>query len=530
MTSHSIRTWLACLLFGFAASFLAASAGAQDFSAPSSIPPQAAANEGPIAELARMPAVTPASNARVNELEQRLAELETRLDAKDEKPAGAAGEGYEVGSDLGMSAKWNHGVEFSSKNKDFKIHVGGRTQVDAVGLWSEPGALAGAGGVGDQDAVDFRRARLRIDGTIYEFYEFAAEYDLMNTVNDDPTAGGTENNVINVPAPTDLWWSFKEVPYFQNIRVGNMKEPIGLEHMTSSRFLDFMERSFNQDLFTGAFNNGFSPGIMAYDTIWDERGAWAIGLFKNTANVFAYNTGDGEGALTGRFTYLPYYDEPTKGRYLWHVGVAGSVRDPDQDRVRFRSRGSLRNGPGSLNPVFVDSGFVTCQQQTMFGLESAVVWGPWLFQGEFIGSNLIDAVGNGNGAPIGTPIGNPFVYGYYVEAMYFLTGEHREYESRAGGGAFGRVIPLENAYLIGHDGCRFFSRGAWQLGLRYSHADVSDLGLDGGIVQDVTLGLNWFLNPNMKWQFNYIYCHRDARNSTNNGDIDGIGVRFAHDF
>ncbi len=37
-----------------------------------------------------------------------------------------------------------------------------------------------------------------------------------------------------------------------NIRVGNQKEPVGFERLVSSRFLPFMERSYNQDVFYGA--------------------------------------------------------------------------------------------------------------------------------------------------------------------------------------------------------------------------------------------------------------------------------------
>ncbi|MCY2965569.1 MAG: hypothetical protein NT069_18385, partial [Planctomycetota bacterium] len=47
-----------------------------------------------------------------------------------EKEKAPADEWYEVGSDLSMSASWNNGLELSTKNKDFRVHVGGRTQFD----------------------------------------------------------------------------------------------------------------------------------------------------------------------------------------------------------------------------------------------------------------------------------------------------------------------------------------------------------------------------------------------------------------
>ena len=125
------------------------------------------------------------------------------------------------------------------------------------------------------------------------------------------------------------------------------------------------------------------------------------------------------------------------------------------------------------------------------------------------------------------------VQGYYVEGLYFLTGEFREYDRKSGD--FGRkpVTPCENFFWRQKDGCRYFGPGAWQIGMRYSKLDLSNSGLNGGTIQDVTLGINWFWNPNVKWQLNYVITMRDAPAAVGNvgdGTIHGIGMRFAHDF
>jgi phosphate-selective porin OprO/OprP len=441
---------------------------------------------------------------------------------------------YVVGADNKMSATWKNGLELASPGKDFRVHVGGRTQIDEVNYNASP-AFNNTGGssIGDADTLNFRRGRLRIDGDCYGTMDWCVEYDFFNNTNLDPGTVATDANgrVVNVPAPTDVWWTFKELPIIGNLRIGNQKEPIGLEHMTSSRFLDFMERSFNQDLFTGPFNNGFTPGIAMSRTLLDDRASINLGVYKNTNNVFAYGVGDGEYAATGRVTWLPYYDEASNGRSLVHLGLSGSFRDADENRVRERTRGSLRNGPSAFNPVFADSGFVAADNQKLVGLEAAAVFGPLLLQGEFVGSYVQDIAG-------GPQYGTYFTNGYYVEALYFLTGEHREYENRFGGGAFGRVVPHENAFLVRDcNGSWLFGRGSWQVGARYSKADLRDSGIDGGIVQDMTLGLNWFLNPNTKIQWNYVMTWRDAPGTAgvNNpllgdGEIHGFGMRVAHDF
>ncbi|GDY09543.1 hypothetical protein LBMAG52_30290 [Planctomycetia bacterium] len=429
---------------------------------------------------------------------------------------------------------WNNGIEWMSPDKAFKAHVGGRTQFDSVWYQAEAGALTGAGGLGSQDGVGFRRARIRVDGTIYESIEYVTEWDFVNTTNANPGVAGapgatTENNIINVTAPTDVWVRFKDIPLIGNIQVGNIKEPIGFEHLTSSRYLNFMERSFNQDLFTGAFNNGFTPGIMAHNTYAEEHGTWAVGLYKNTANIYAWNVGDGEGAVTGRVTYLPLLDEEC--HQLIHIGLSGSSRDPDQNRVRYRTR-DMRQGNGSLATVFADTGFFTASQAYFAGAELVGVNGPLSFQAEWIGAWSTNAVSQSStaSAATGTALGTVYVQNFYVEGHYFLTGETREYEKKAG--AFGRVIPLKNARWKG--GC--YEPGAWQLAFRYDHADLNDSGVDGGRLNSYTFGVNWFLNPNMKVQANYALTERDRGISqvqaatVDNGLIHGFGMRLAYDF
>jgi phosphate-selective porin OprO and OprP len=114
----------------------------------------------------------------------------------------------------------------------------------------------------------------------------------------------------------------------------------------------------------------------------------------------------------------------------------------------------------------------------------------------------------------------------YVELLYFLTGEHQEYEKRDG--AFGRVVPRNNLRWRKGDGCG--GCGAWQVGARFSYLDLTDKAINGGQVYDWTAGLNWFLNPNMKVQFNYIVEHRDAPQDVAQGWMNGFGVRAAYDF
>ncbi len=460
--------------------------------------------------------VTDTLDARLKALEQEIQILKARP-VPEIKPA-------PIPDPLGMTGKWNNGLEFGSNNKAIKVHVGGRTQIDTV-FWGNSHSMDNTGGITSQDAVNFRRARLRIDGTMYEIIDFAFEYDFANQFNVNPGTPATEANNAAVPAITDAWVNFKEVPMLGNIKVGNFKDPLGMEHLTSSRYLEFMERSVIQDLYTGAFNNGFTPGIMAWDTYDEEHGTWATGFFKNNTTIFGSGVGDGEYNWTSRLTYLPLYED--NGDYLIHMGVSGSIREPNNDAIRFRARPSLRNGPPSgLNPIFLDTGTFGSNQQDLLGAELAGNFGAFSFQTELMNSwtqNTIPSVGPLAGLNVGTGYSNS----WYCEGLYFLTGETRPYDRKAG--VFTRVVPKEN-FKWGK------GLGAWQLGARYSRTDLRSTGIDGGQLQDVTLGLNWFLNPNMKIQTNYVWADGTGPAAGFgptrglNGTAHGIGTRLAIDF
>ena len=132
--------------------------------------------------------------------------------------------------------------------------------------------------------------------------------------------------------------------------------------------------------------------------------------------------------------------------------------------------------------------------------------------------------------PAGRNTGTLFYSGGYVEVLYFLTGEHRAYIRESG--LFDRIVPRRNAYWVkGEEGkpdeC---GPGAWQVGFRYNYLDLNDEGIDGGILNDFTAGLNWFINPNMKFQWNYSVTLRQSPTGLSDGTIQGFGMRYAMDY
>jgi phosphate-selective porin OprO and OprP len=421
----------------------------------------------------------------------------------------------------------DHLLHMETANGLFKFYVGGRVQLDAVWMRTDDAVQASrtVGGIGKlDDAVNFRRARFDLAGEFYKNIDFRMQWDFINTVNVEPVGTTTP---INTPAPTDLWVTFKNLPWIGNLRIGNQKPPISFEHLTSSRFLNFMERSLGFDAFVENQNNGFEMGISAFDTYLDERGTWALGVFKNTRSVFGWNVGDGEYDVTGRVTGLPIYEN--EGETLVHLGFGASHRDLDNDFDRIRARTLLRNGPAILHNI-VGEVQTLGSSRTQVNPELVAVLGPWTFQSEYQRVWVADATTPITGNGPRTNHGTVQYQAAYAELLYFLTGEHRYYSKKQG--VFGRVTPNENCTGFGDStDCESHSGlGAWQVGARYSWLDLDNNGVRGGTIHDVTVGLNWFLNPYVKWQWNAEALYRNAPTQTHDGWVYGLGTRIAIDF
>jgi phosphate-selective porin OprO/OprP len=420
-----------------------------------------------------------------------------------------------------LEVSWDNGLVFESEAKQFSLHIGGIGQIDTVFLIGPQSVFAAPGGasngVGNAEATILRRAILQADGTIFDQFNYIIQYDFANASNDNsglqPPSFG---NLTSSPAPLNIWLQVRDLPYLGNIRVGSQDKPIGMTSNTSAAFLPFMERPDNNDAFYGPFDNGFALGISVLNWAESERMTWRFGVFQPATNVFGVALN--KYTVGARFTGLPWYAD--EGRGLIHLGLGYWGGEIVQDQLRVRARPLLRNAPGFAVPVFVDTGEVPGSKQFTIAPEFAMVLGPLTIQAEWTGQWLTNAVAsNGEGQ------GTVFYHGGYVEALYFLTGEHTEYLRRAG--VFGRVVPLHNYHWKKGDsykGC-----GAWQIGARFSYLDLNDKAIQGGKIYDWTVGLNWYLNPNMKCQLNYIAEHRDMPGVTP-GWINGVGARVAYDF
>jgi phosphate-selective porin OprO/OprP len=171
-----------------------------------------------------------------------------------------------------------------------------------------------------------------------------------------------------------------------------------------------------------------------------------------------------------------------------HLGFAYSYQD--RDTIRFRARPEAHLSPVRL----VDTEELDVDAANILDFEAAAVFGPFSIQGEYIPA-FVDGAGD------------PTFVTYYFYASYFLTGENRVYKAK--NGAFARMKPNRN-FLDGQGGW-----GAWELGTRVSGMDLDDGDVQGGELQNLTFGINWYLNPNVRFMANYVYSDRDRAGKAN---------------
>ena len=417
-----------------------------------------------------------------DKLKKRIDELEKAIQGKA-KSEGAKSDGDKADSKKSETRKKEAGAKDSDKKigegwtdvstEKWTVKLGGHVQLDYVNWAQADNAIPNT-----QDYFEFRRLRLVADGTGYGVYDFRLQMTL-----EPESQGESAPGVVTSPDVKDAYFTMNEIPVIGRMRVGNFFVPFSLEQVTNDTNNVFMERSIPTQ---GVFAADREVGIAFYNCNDTKRVTWTSGLFLDSVSeATKERLDDNQGCrVSGRLTWLPYYDEPSNGRYLIHTGI-GVLYTHDQDkRVRFRARPQIHEGTR-----IIDSGVLSADDYTTGNLESAIVWGRVAVQSEaFISSihNLNGSTNQANGA--------------YVHTSYFLTGENRIFDPFGQHGAqFARNVPYTNFFLTpGGNGW-----GGWEAKARWSHLDLNDL--NAGQYNDFTFGLNWYWSDRVRMMFDWIH-------------------------
>ncbi len=305
------------------------------------------------------------------------------------------------------------------------------------------------------DGTEFRRVRFFTSGTLHGNIDFKLQFDF--------TGGDADLKDAYIGLSTKC--PLTGIPLY--LKAGHFKEPYSLENLTSSKYITFIERSL-PIAFAPSRNNGLQLSSASFN----NRLTWAAGVFGE-ANDYGKGETEGGYTITARVTGLPMYTED--GEKLIHLGLSASSRN-------LNSTKSYSSMPEvHLGPKYVDTGSFAANSILMLDVEGAVVLGPLSVQAEVFSTSVESETA-----------GDPSFLGYYGTVSFFITGEHRAYKTNA----FDRVKPNAN---FGDGGI-----GALELAVRYSGLNLEDAKIAGGELSDITVGLNWHLNPHSRVMVNYI--------------------------
>lgn len=391
----------------------------------------------------------------------------TELTAQDAKVPGG-----DEKVPLGVEAR-NGKLLFQSDNGDFQWWFDSRIQVD--------GAIYNENKNEMSNGIILRRATFALKAVIWRDWQAEFDMDFAEDVDTDPQTDWR-----------DMWIQYTAPKLDLSLRVGNFKEPFGMERLNSSRLLTFLERS----AVSNAIPLGRRIGISA--RYWTDFGQVTAAVMGHELGTRVDKGQQDEGYSTNlRLSVAPINNFGNN----FHVGLAGSYKIPDvTSELRLNTiEISARTETYVFNPKFLHTGDISdVNYYTRYGAELMYINGPFYFQSEFMGSSIYRWYAN--------PTVN--LQGGYILAAWMLTGETRYYYVDEG-----EVGPIEKPIN---------TWGALELAARYSITNLNDMDTDihGGQSNQLMLGLNYYPNVNIKLQFNYSYVNLDQF-ATRKGNLYG---------
>ena len=445
----------------------------------------------------------------------------------------------------------------------------GRVHFDARSISNDLSQISDRDSASVGDNFELRRARIGFTGSYNKQIQFEG---VANAV-------GSTTNIIDT--------AFINYGYNKEgqVRVGRFKQPFSLEENTSSNNIDFMERSYVNQITPGkqlgmmvhgANQSGFTYAASIYQQGFNELSNQtplgsqaALRLTSNLAKLAKIGSEGtvvhvGFGGVKGKYEQTSSTSGNTaKAEDTSTRSTIVSFRDENRglsNAYRLQIAGDILN-TGDYNALGDN---VVNVSQTMKGLELAVAQGPFKFQGELAHANF-DArtdrcTWSAAGACTsgGTATINAIAKTSYLAVLWNITGE--DFGKSYSNGAFGGIKP-SSEFMKDYGGVVGNGTGAWQLGYRISNYDVSTLQVAGtsGISRAITdgstaavasryqnsptattqtLALNWILNSNSRVMFNYAttkfgssveYLDTDTNSSTTKRE-DIISVRTQFNF
>jgi phosphate-selective porin OprO and OprP len=351
------------------------------------------------------------------------------------------------------------------------------------------------------DGFYFRRARFGVEGTMARDFNYRLLLELGGSGTEGPTR-------IN-----DAWIAYTGFAPF-TFQLGAFSPPANMDDGTSPEDIPFLERASASELSRslGGADGRIGLGIKA------NGARWMSSLTFTTRTVNDAEVFDVQAGAVARAGFLL----ATASDYNVHAGFSGTYVFAPADQgqgatprhpLRLRDRPEIRVDSVRL----IDTGSIDADHASAYGLEFGANWKSLYLQGEHFWYD-VERRASAN-------LPDPDFKGYYLQGSWILTGESRRYNATTG--SFQNPRPM--VPFSGNGGF-----GAWELAARYSRMNLNfEEGLAGtaavpgsvrgGDQSVVTLGVNWFPNPNVKIMMNYMLIDVDRLNPAGPGNTQPFG-------
>jgi phosphate-selective porin OprO/OprP len=357
------------------------------------------------------------------------------------------------------------------------------------------------------NGVNVRRARIGVTGKFMNDWNFGLIYDFGGTSDgfaSTASVGGVPVGFLPGGALSGIenaYLSYTGLkPFGGNLAIegGIMDVPYTLDEATSSNDILFMERSSAQVIAVNMAAGDFRStlGTRWYnDTFW--AGAYVTG--PTTGAIHSASSINPPGTTEQYGVAARAAGQIVSGKdYSLHLGADAQflIQPPhnliaNTQTLTFSDRPELRIDPTTLISTGAMAGVSGAQ---IYSVEAAGTYGPLIVQGEYFWYNV-----DRNALP---GLSSVKFQGGYAQAGYVLTGETHRYNP--GSASYGGIVPA-NPFSLNGGGW-----GAWEVAGRVSTIDLNDQlatanGVAGGRQTVYTLALNWYVNGNVRFMFDYLH-------------------------
>ena len=405
------------------------------------------------------------------------------------------------------------------------VAITGRIHFDGGGYDYHPNTAATVPQRLD-DGVNVRRARIGVVGKFMGDWNFGLIYDFGGSSDgfaSTASVGGAAVGFLPGGALSGIenaylsYTGFKPFGGKLAIEGGIMDILYTMDEATSSNDIMFMERASSGVI---AANIAASDFRSTFGARWYDDRFWAgayatgptTGAIHSASSINPNGTTEQFGAaarVAGQVLSTNDYSLHIGGDAEWLIQPPHNLVTGAQT-LTLNDRPELRIDPTTLISTGAIAGVIAAQ---VYSAEAAATVGSLFLQGEYFWFNVERK------AIPGLP--DLKFQGGYAQAGYILTGETRKYNP--GSASYGGVIP---AHPFSLDGGGW---GAWEIAGRFSTIDLNDQlatanGVAGGRQNIYTLALNWYVNRNVRFMFDYL--HGDVRKQVSPTNFGDTGSKF----